>query len=94
MIIKEIKIIEITKTCEAFPSQWSFKTEDKRNGYIRYRFGKLNIYLSDPDTSERNARNNRPILEAYFGDDPNAGELSDDQMLHALYLLNFKMSLK
>jgi|SRR5271155_2000882 len=88
----KLKIIEITNTCAAYPSQWEFKTEDNRIGYVRYRFSKLVIHLSDPGENLKNAMNNRPIFEAYFGIDPNCGELSDENMLHCLCLLDFEIT--
>jgi len=36
-----IKVVELTQTCSACPSQWSGVTEDGRDIYVRYRWGHL-----------------------------------------------------
>ncbi len=41
-----IKIKSLALTCGAFPSQWEGETTDKRIVYIRYRFGKLGVYIA------------------------------------------------
>jgi hypothetical protein len=47
-----MKIIKLIQTCDAFPSQWDFHTDDNRIGYIRFRHVKLHIHLSEPGVTE------------------------------------------
>ena len=42
-----MKVKDVIQTCEACPSQWDAKTEDDRNVYIRYRWGWLQIHISN-----------------------------------------------
>jgi hypothetical protein len=38
-----LKVVEIERTCQAFPSQWEGKTDDGRFVYVRFRWGLLRI---------------------------------------------------
>ena len=49
-----LKIIELTKTCEACPAQWEGTLEDGRMIYIRYRWGYLEARVSKKQTKEIN----------------------------------------
>lgn len=40
-----MRVIELIQTCLACPSQWEGKTNDNREIYIRYRWGRLSIDL-------------------------------------------------
>jgi hypothetical protein len=40
-----LKIIRITKTCIASPTQWEGVDAEQRHIYIRYRHGFLGVYL-------------------------------------------------
>lgn len=42
-------ITKLEMTCSICPTQYEFKTECNREGYIRYRWGVLRIYLSEPE---------------------------------------------
>lgn len=46
-----MKIVEITRTCIACPSQWEGVTEDNRWVYIRYRWGKLRANIGKIDSA-------------------------------------------
>lgn len=81
------KIIKLEKTSESCPTQWIFETEDKCEGYIRYRFGYLNIYLSKPDKIMRYDKGDM-ILWMSIGDDLD-GVLSDERVFYALKLMDF-----
>lgn len=48
-----IKVVHIEQTCDACPSQWNGLTDDNRQFYARFRWGKLSICMSEPnDTGE------------------------------------------
>jgi len=42
---KKLKVIELSLTCDACPTQWEGKTDDGEFLYIRYRFGNLTVGL-------------------------------------------------
>lgn len=42
-----IKLIELEKKCSGCPSTWEGKTEDGKNFYARYRYGKLTAELNN-----------------------------------------------
>lgn len=44
-----MKIKSIECTCSSCPSQWEGVTDKNEAIYIRYRWGRLSIYLSAPD---------------------------------------------
>ncbi len=88
---EKIVITEIKRTSSEFPSQWEFKTEDNRIGYIRYRHGDLKICLSLPGQDLDDAINRMPIMTACFGD-RNDGTLSNVRMIYAVKLLDFDIS--
>lgn len=47
-----MKVIKLTKTCEACPSQWEGTLEDGRMIYIRYRWGYLSVRISEDKTED------------------------------------------
>lgn len=53
-----IKVKRISQTCGACPSQWSGKTADNEEIYIRYRWGTLSVSI-----------NNELIYSEKIGDD-------------------------
>lgn len=42
-----INVIELRKTCEACPAQWSGTTDEGKDVYVRYRWGTLRITVDD-----------------------------------------------
>lgn len=42
------KVVSLTQTCSACPSQWEGRTDDDRPVYIRYRWGHLGIEIGEP----------------------------------------------
>lgn len=42
-----IRITELTRTCEACPSQWEGRTADGDYVYIRYRWGTLSVGIGN-----------------------------------------------
>ncbi len=64
-----MKIIKITNTCFACPSQWEAFTDDKFPIYIRYRWGYLSVRLGQQNSS---------ISSAVGGDEIFGKQLADD----------------
>ena len=58
--MNEMKVVSITQTCSACPSQWEGKLEDGRMIYIRYQYGGLTIRVSVLPTDD--------VGEAVMGD--------------------------
>ncbi len=56
----KIKSIKNTSTC--CPSQWEGITENNETFYIRYRWGRLTIQLSEPNGTITNAVNTGRVL--------------------------------
>ena len=46
-----MRLIELTQTCEACPSQWDGRLEDGRTVYIRYRHQTLSVEVGPTDAS-------------------------------------------
>ncbi len=40
-----MKLVELTRTCEACPAQWEGRTDDGRYVYMRYRWGSFGFSL-------------------------------------------------
>ena len=57
-----MKIKSIECTCEGHPSQWEGVTDKNEAIYIRYRWGRLSIYLSAPDGTIEDAIYDGEIL--------------------------------
>lgn len=67
-----MKIKSLRCTCDACPSQWEGLTERNEALYIRYRWGRLIIQLSEPDGTINDAVNSGRILyQKQIGDDFN-----------------------
>lgn len=75
-------VIKIEKTCEACPSQWTFRTMSGKYGYGRYRFGNLYITMAD---REEDLYSSYPFFTAAFGDEME-GTLSTSRFVSALKL--------
>ena len=78
------KIIELTQTCGACPSQWEGKLEDGRMIYIRYRYGGLEVSISYYPTDDvSDAVNGESIFQKYIGGAYD-GVLDNEKMLFVL----------
>jgi len=53
-----IPIYNLTQISMMNPVQWEFTTTDNRYGYIRYRWGRLMIKISNPDGNIDNCFDN------------------------------------
>jgi hypothetical protein len=69
-----LKIISLSKTCEACPSQWEGKTAEGKKVYIRYRWGRLTMYIDG-----------QLEFNGTFGDNLD-GYMTDTQMLEHIGL--------
>ena len=65
--MKKIRVIKISCTCCACPSQWEGRTADCRAVYVRYRWGHLSVRVS----REKDLRPNAAVMgESVFEMDP------------------------
>lgn len=89
--MKPYKIKASVRTCVACPSQWEGITECGKGFYIRYRWGYLEVTMTDhqiPESLNDNnddlglyvLRNGSEVLGIDHGDSWK-GEMSDDEML-------------
>jgi hypothetical protein len=80
----EVKVTSLFKTCNSCPSQWEGGTQDNRQIYIRYRYGRLTVSVGDVgDDDEFAAVRGEVIFSDDIGDDLD-GYLSDDEMRERL----------
>lgn len=56
-----MKVVSITQTCNACPSQWEGTLDDGRMVYVRYRWGGLSIRVSNLPTKK--------VMEAVDGEE-------------------------
>lgn len=76
--MNRLKVRYCEHTCDACPSQWDIFTEDGRYIYGRYRWGYLELTLTDsPETFF--AGMGEVIFEGVFGDDLD-GYMSTDEL--------------
>lgn len=75
-----MKIVELTRTCIASPSQWEGKLEDGRYAYLRYRFGNFTMSVGD---SPKNAVFGEGVISVGHGLSMD-GVMADDEMLSIL----------
>ena len=65
-----IKITDLTQFTKMCPSQWEGHTSEEKTVYIRYRYGKLSVYLSRNKTNNfKDAVEGDEILNVKYGDD-------------------------
>ena len=63
-------VTELDHTCTACPSQWEGKTDDDRQVYVRYRWGRLSIKLGKiDDDSEFAGASGQEIYGVQIGDE-------------------------
>jgi hypothetical protein len=66
---KKYKITELKQTCLVSPSQWEGKIDTGNTIYIRYRWGKLSIFISyRPSEDIISAINGYEIFSCMIGD--------------------------
>jgi len=62
-----LKVVSLTQTTTACPTQWEGRLADGRSVYIRFRWGVLTVSVgSDPDWAIENAIN-RPLFRKFVG---------------------------
>lgn len=47
-----LRVESVTWTCGACPSQWEGRLDDGRRIYVRYRWGRLSVRVSDAPTDD------------------------------------------
>ena len=63
------KLLALTKTCIACPSQWEGTLEDDRTIYARYRYGELSVGVgNDINEAVRNGMSDQALYADYVGD--------------------------
>jgi hypothetical protein len=83
-----MKVVEIKKTCQAYPAQWEGALDDGRKIYIRYRSGNLTLRVSRQKTWDvMEAVKRNPMFTKSVG---NGGCMEFEEMVsHVRHLLDF-----
>lgn len=76
----KIKVVSLTQTCEACPSQWDGLTDDNRQVYVRYRFGSLTVQVGEPDDADEFAGCRGRVVAEWSSDDEWDGSMSEGVM--------------
>lgn len=79
-------------TCFECPTQYSFETECNREGYIRYRWGILLVYLSEPH-KKIDIDDNELILWAKLNSSLH-GTLEEEILINILKSINMELKEK
>ena len=67
---ERIRVVSLTQTCSACPSQWSGHTDDRRAVYVRYRWGRLTVSVgAQDDFSEFAGVQGEEVFSAQLGDE-------------------------
>ena len=83
------KLLSLTKTCDACPTQWEGKLIDGRMLYFRYRWGVLNISISHKITDDiYDAVNGNTIFSERIGGGYD-GILDYNELINKTKHLNF-----
>jgi len=76
-----MRVINISQTCRARPSQWEGKTEDGRKVYIHYRWGHLSVSLGEiGDKDELAGVNGKIVFSKQLDKDGWDGFLTFDEL--------------
>jgi len=68
-LVRPLKLVSLTQTCGACPSQWNAMTDDGRQVYIRYRWGYLSVCVGEAgDTTEYAGVRGDPFFGEQHGD--------------------------
>ena len=63
-----MRIVELTQTCSAAPSQWDARLDDGRVVYIRYRHGALSVCVGPENATVMDVVGMTPWFDAEAGD--------------------------
>lgn len=89
-----MKVKELTKTCGGYPSQWEGKLKDGRMIYIRYRWGCLEVSISENPTNDvSDAVEGKSIFQKYIGGNYD-GVMEDSKLLSILKDKNIECNCK
>lgn len=84
-----MEIVKIIQTCGACPSQWEGKLKDGRMFYARYRWGVLEISVSNnPSNSVYDAINGVVLCDEQLGDKYD-GVLGEDKLIDKMERCGF-----
>ena len=79
-----MKLVALSRTCMACPSQWDGQLDNDRPVYFRHRSGKFRAYLGPVGGDAWSAvLAERPILECSYGDEW-SGDMTDEQLVELL----------
>jgi hypothetical protein len=88
------KLVALTKTCTACPSQWEGVLEDGRAVYVRYRHGELSVGVGDGiDEAVRNGSTDEALYADYVGDGLDGFMDFEELKVHLYGLLEFPADL-
>lgn len=80
-IVRHLKLVRLTQTCGACPSQWDAMTDDGRQVYIRYRWGYLSVCVGEAgDADEYAGVRGKPFIGEQHGDGMD-GVMSTEELM-------------
>jgi len=82
--MSEMKIVELTRTCIACPSQWDAKLDDGRPVYIRFRWNWCSVRVGEIDGDKWSAVRGEEVLGFEWGEHPLCGDMSNEQLIEEL----------
>jgi hypothetical protein len=84
------KVVALTKTCIACPSQWEGTLDDGRTIYVRYRHGRLSVGAGGGvEEAVRNGRSNHALYVDHVGDGLDGFMDFEELKVHLYGLLEF-----
>ena len=77
-----MKIVKLTRTCIACPSQWDAELDDGKPVYIRFRWNWCSVRVGEVD--ECSAVSGEEVLGFEWGDFPMCGDMTNEQLIEEL----------
>lgn len=76
-----LRVVELTQTCGACPSQWEGRTADGRHVYVRFRYGYLAIGVGATiEAAVDSAISSAPLVGVPLGEDGYNGYLDYESL--------------
>jgi hypothetical protein len=93
-MIAVLKLVALTKTCIACPSQWEGTLEDGRTIYARYRYGELSVGVGNGiNEAVRNGMSDQALYADYIGDGLDGSMDFEELKVYLHGLLEFPVDL-